>query len=97
MSLDQDVPLCTIVNGSASYFFSMFLNHTGNFVFTDSQKLSIMKAFVSVEFNVEAIYITNCHTQSELVLKLQTTIEKYFKQTSGNILSFTCTGQTLQS
>lgn len=69
-------PLCTIVNGSASYFFSVYLRHTSNFIFTGPQRMDIMKAFVSIKFDTDAIYITDCSTIEDLKDTLRSTILK---------------------
>jgi hypothetical protein len=67
-------PLCTLINNSNSFFYSVFLQHCKTDTFTDSDKFVITTHFLGVHFDVDAIYIGNKATITELIHAVKNTI-----------------------
>lgn len=59
-------PLCTLINNSCSFFYSVYLEHCKIHMFSDDEHMAITTQFLGVHYDTKAIYIANCSNLLEL-------------------------------
>ena len=72
-------PLCTLINNSCSFFYSVYLEHCKSHIFTGSEYVAVTSHFLDVHYDTNAIYITNSQSLQEVEASITRCVENLRK------------------